>query len=67
MAKATAGPPVRPNLLLDLAFPARPNVVWVSDITYLPLVNGQWAYLGAWMEWSATAAIFAPDCRLVSG
>ena len=22
----------------------------MSDITYLPLVNGQWAYLGSWMD-----------------
>ena len=41
---------MRPNLLLDLPFPTAPNFVWVSDITYLPLVNGEWAYLGAWMD-----------------
>jgi putative transposase len=39
-----------PNLLLDLEFPVAPNRVWVSDITYLPLPNGKWAYLGAWMD-----------------
>ena len=39
-----------PNLLLDLPFPTAPNLVWVSDITYLPLVDGEWAYLGAWMD-----------------
>ena len=38
------------NLLLDQPLPTGPNLVWVSDITYLPLVNGQWAYLGSWMD-----------------
>ena len=39
-----------PNLLLDQPMPTAPNLVWVSDITYLPLVNGEWAYLGSWMD-----------------
>lgn len=39
-----------PNLLLNQPLPLEPNLVWVSDITYLPLVNGEWAYLGAWMD-----------------
>ena len=39
-----------PNLLLDQSAPTVPNLVWVSDITYLPLTNGEWAYLGAWMD-----------------
>lgn len=30
--------------------PKAPNLVWVSDITYLPLVNGDWAYLATWMD-----------------
>ena len=30
--------------------PLAPNLVWISDITYLPLVNGQWAYLGGWLD-----------------
>ena len=38
------------NLLLGQALPTAPNLVWVSDITYLPLVDGQWAYLGSWMD-----------------
>ncbi len=37
------------NLLLGQPMPTMPNQVWVSDITYLPLVDGQWAYLGSWM------------------
>ena len=39
-----------PNLLLDQPLPASPDLVWVSDITYLPLANGEWAYLGSWMD-----------------
>lgn len=38
------------NLLLGQPMPTMPNQVWVSDITYLPLVDGQWAYLGSWMD-----------------
>ncbi|CAN5812576.1 hypothetical protein BH24BAC1_BH24BAC1_34650 [soil metagenome] len=38
------------NLLLGQPLPTRPNLVWVSYITYLPLVGGRWAYLGSWME-----------------
>ncbi len=49
MVKATAGPPVLPNLLLDQPLPQAPNLVWVNDITYLPLVNGGWGYLATWM------------------
>lgn len=30
-----------------------PNQVWVSDITYIMLGNGRWAYLVVWMDlWS---------------
>lgn len=39
-----------PNLLLEQSKPTAPDSVWVSDITYLPLVNGDWAYLGSWMD-----------------
>ncbi|QHV98164.1 IS3 family transposase [Spirosoma endbachense] len=38
------------NLLLDQPLPLEPDIAWVSDITYLPLVNGKWAYLGSWMD-----------------
>ena len=39
-----------PNLLLDQPPPTAPDQVWVSDITYLPLAEGRWAYLASWMD-----------------
>ena len=39
-----------PNLLLELGLPVRPDQAWVSDITYLPLVGGGWAYLASWLD-----------------
>jgi len=39
-----------PNLLLDQPPPTAPDQVWVSDITYLPLADGGWAYLASWMD-----------------
>ncbi|GAC1382703.1 MAG: hypothetical protein NVSMB30_30220 [Hymenobacter sp.] len=39
-----------PNRLLDRPKPAQANRVWVSDITYLPLANGTWAYLCAFQD-----------------
>lgn len=47
---STHGKGYWPNLLLERRVPMAPNLVWVSDITYLPLANGEWAYLGAWMD-----------------
>lgn len=38
------------NLLLSQPKPIRPNAVWVSDITYMPLKGGKWAYLCTWMD-----------------
>jgi transposase InsO family protein len=38
------------NLLLDKRKPESPNQVWVSDITYMPLKGGKWAYLATWMD-----------------
>lgn len=41
------------NLLLNQKRPTQGNKVWVSDITYIMLANGQWAYLATWMDlWS---------------
>lgn len=39
-----------PNLLLDQPLPKTPNLVWIRAITYLPLINGDWAYLATWMD-----------------
>lgn len=47
---STHGKGYWPNLLLNQPLPKAPNLVWVSDITYLPLVNGEWAYLSSWMD-----------------
>ena len=41
--------PVYPYLLKDLEI-ARPNQVWCTDITYIPLRRG-WVYLVAVMDW----------------
>jgi putative transposase len=38
------------NLLLDLPPPSGCNQVFVGDITYIPLTNGRFAYLGTWMD-----------------
>jgi transposase InsO family protein len=44
------GKRVSPNLLLAVSLPDAPNRIWVGDITYIPLVNGEWAYLATWMD-----------------
>jgi putative transposase len=41
---STHGKRCAPNLLLDQPRPTQANRVWVSDITYLPLTNGNWVY-----------------------
>ncbi len=50
MGKGIVGRPMPPNLLLNQPLPTAPDQVWVSDITYLPLVGGGWAYLASWMD-----------------
>jgi putative transposase len=39
-----------PNRLLDQPKPTQANRVWVSDITYLPLANGNWVYCCAFQD-----------------
>ena len=39
-----------PNRLLDQPKPTQANRVWVFDSTYLPLANGDWAYLCAFQD-----------------
>lgn len=43
------GARMSPNLLPGLSV-ARPHQVFVSDITYLPLTGGRWAYLATWLD-----------------
>ena len=38
-----------PHLLVDLEV-THPHQVYVSDITYLPILGGGWAYLATWMD-----------------
>ena len=47
---STHGLRCAPNRLLDQPRPTQANRVWVSDITYLPLANGAWAYLCAFQD-----------------
>ena len=42
--------PISPNLLLDRPLPDGINQVAVGDITYIPLIAGNWAYLSVWMD-----------------
>jgi transposase InsO family protein len=59
-----------PDLLLEPGQPVRPDQVWVSDITYLPLAEGGWAYLASWLDWTSRrcvsiGSVLTPDCRVV--
>jgi len=47
---STHGLRCAPNQLLDQPKPTQANRVWVSDITYLPLADGTWAYLCAFQD-----------------
>ena len=47
---STHGLRCAPNRLLDQPKPTQAKRVWVSDITYLPLTNGHWAYLSAFQD-----------------
>jgi len=47
---STHGLRCAPNRLLNQPTPTQANQVWVSDITCLPLANGDWAYLCAYQD-----------------
>jgi len=47
---STHGLRCAPNRLLDQPAPRQANRVWVSDIPYLPLADGSWAYLCAFQD-----------------
>ncbi|MDJ0367613.1 IS3 family transposase [Hymenobacter sp. H14-R3] len=47
---STHGLRCAPNRLLDQPKPTQANRIWVSDITYLPLADGAWAYLYAFQD-----------------
>ena len=38
------------NVLKEQGFPTCINKAWVGDITYIPLVDGSFQYLSAWMD-----------------
>jgi len=54
---STHGLRCAPNRLLDQPKPAQANRVWVSDITYLPLANGDWAYLCAFQDMTSKQVV----------
>lgn len=56
------GKRVYKNLLLDREKPTMPNQVWaaaaaVSEITFIPLIDGKWAYLSACQGYGVTGAM----------
>ena len=47
---STHGLRCAPNQLLNQPRLIQANRMWVSDITYLPLANGNWTYLCAFQD-----------------
>ena len=54
---STHGLRCAPNRLLDQPKPTQANRFWVSDITYLPLANGDWAYLCAFQDMASKQVV----------
>jgi transposase InsO family protein len=54
---STHGLRCAPNRLLNQPKPTQANQVWVSDITYLPLANGDWAYLCAYQDMASKQVV----------
>jgi len=50
------------NLLLNQPKPEAPNRIWVSDITYMPLKEGKWAYLCTCRAAGADGPLLAQNC-----
>lgn len=42
--------PIAPNRLAQIPAPGRPDRVWVADITYIAIGQGQWLYLAAILD-----------------
>ena len=42
--------PISPNHLKQMPFPEAINQVWVGDITYIPMVAGNFRFLSVWMD-----------------
>lgn len=41
---------ISPNVHKEQGFPSCINKTWVGDITYIPMVDGTFQYLSAWMD-----------------
>ena len=54
---STHGLRCAPNRLLDQSKPTQANRVWVSDTTYLPLANGDWAYPCAFQDMASKQVV----------
>ena len=54
---STHGLRCAPNRLLNQPKPTQASRVWVSDITYLPLANGDWAYLCAFQDMASKQVV----------
>ena len=54
---STHGLRCAPNRLLDQPRPTQANRIWVSDITCLPLANGNWAYLCAFQDMASKQVV----------
>jgi hypothetical protein len=45
--------PVSPNLLLERKPPSKSKEIRVGNLTFIPPVEGRWAYLAVWMDISS--------------
>ncbi|MBO3273130.1 IS3 family transposase [Hymenobacter defluvii] len=54
---STHGLRCAPNRLLNQPKPTQANRIWASDITYLPLANGDWAYLCSFQDMTSKQVV----------